>query len=321
MTPSTVHKNSAEAIWSRALQLGIGAENLEQIEPGLVHLKYGNHEEVISFAMSSQTSVITNRIMRKKYLTDYFLTRFNLPSPAFLWTDDINEAKKFLAQYKKIVVKPADGKGGAGVTPGITNEFDLQIAIDLALTSSKFKSALLQQHIEGHHFRILVIDFKHVFALERTPANVIGNGQSTVEELITKKNVATKAKKFWVKIDNALIQHLAQQGCKLEDIPPLNTEISLSLVSNASFGGTTKDVTAKLGNSVKKKAIEVAKKFSCPCLGIDVISPTIENEFGIINELNSSPSLIIHLYPNEGEAQDVVTPFIAMLYPELGLLV
>ena len=79
-----------------------------------------------------------------------------------------------------------------GVTAGIQNVESLDDALDnVWCYVKKGKNFLAQEFIEGDDCRILVIGYKKCFCLQRSPACVVGDGKSTIEDLVDKGKIKT----------------------------------------------------------------------------------------------------------------------------------
>ena len=89
-----------------------------------------------------------------------------------------------------LVIKPIDGNHGRGITTNIQNWEQALNAFHLAKKVST--SVIVEQYITGEDYRILVINHKLVAAARRLPAQVKGDGKSTVQQLIDQTNADPK---------------------------------------------------------------------------------------------------------------------------------
>ena len=158
-------------------------------------LRRGEKHTFIYQSLTELTSDPMYKISANKYLTNFTLKKFGLPITNFKLGKDINDAKKFLKKYKKIVIKPLSANQGKGITIGIKKASELQEAIDGALKytvrnkldSTYKKNFLLEKAVPGDDHRLLVINFKIVFAIKKIPAYVVGDGEGTIKQLIEKR--------------------------------------------------------------------------------------------------------------------------------------
>src|SRR5690606_7644479 len=89
---------------------------------------------------------------------------------------------------KPIVIKPKTTNFGVGVTifTGAFSKEDYETAFQLAFQYDE--TVLIEEFLSGKEYRFLVIGDEVVGVLHRVPANVIGDGKSTIEELVAEKN-------------------------------------------------------------------------------------------------------------------------------------
>jgi cyanophycin synthetase len=146
-----------------------------------------------------------------------------------------------------IVVKPLDGNHGKGASINVNNYEDAVAGFEFA---KKYSSrVIVEKFITGYDFRVLVIDNKVVAAAQRVPANVVGNGTNTIQELIDSENedprrgyghenVLTE-----ITVDRDTTDLLKKKGYTLETVPPDGEVVYLKSTANLSTGGTSIDVT------------------------------------------------------------------------------
>src|SRR5690606_38844086 len=106
----------------------------------------------------------------------------NVPAQASAGEPAANEA--FLAQTKRVVVKPLRGEQGAGITVDVQSVDGLHRAIDSA--RAHCPSVLLEEFVEGDDLRLIVIAGELVAAAIRRPAEIVGTGRHRIRELIDK---------------------------------------------------------------------------------------------------------------------------------------
>lgn len=226
-----------------------------------------------------------------------------------------------------VVIKPVIGHKGIGVTANIHNDRELEFAYDRAVEASprQREHIIVEKYIPGADFRLLCVGGKFVAAVERRPAYVIGDGRSTIEELIQDENeiparqdTPTSALSP-ILIDNALSNYLDQQGLSLDSVLERDRRVYLRKVANISAGGISIDVTPTVHPDNIILAEEIAQYFHIVCFGIDVISTDLsrswkEGEFGII-EINAAPGILMHLKPAIGESIDVPGKILDHLFP------
>jgi cyanophycin synthetase len=85
-----------------------------------------------------------------------------------------------------VAVKPVAGHKGKGVTANIQNSEELGKAFHQALEASpdNYSPIIVEKYISGSDFRLLCVGGKFVAGLERRPPFVVGDGNSSISELI-----------------------------------------------------------------------------------------------------------------------------------------
>src|SRR5699024_592106 len=144
-----------------------------------------------------------------------------------------------------LVLKPTDANGGRGVFSNLKSESSLKDALHHVRTVLGYKEVIIEEYLPGVEYRIIVLEDKVVGALNRVPANVIGDGMSTIRELIRIKNKERKQnphlKSRMIKIDDEVRELLYLHGYTLDTIPREGEVVTLRLTSNLSTGGDSVD--------------------------------------------------------------------------------
>jgi len=158
-----------------------------------------------------------------------------------------------------------------------------------------------------------VIDYQTRAVAYRMPANVIGDGVKTIEELINAKNIG-RGEDYThpllkIKVDYEVERHLTEQKLKLQSIPKKDELIFLRKNSNLSTGGDSIDLTEEMPDFYKKIAEKAAKAAGLKIAGIDIIIKDIQktpnNKNYIIVELNAPAMLSMHNFPYAGKNRNV----------------
>jgi cyanophycin synthetase len=226
-----------------------------------------------------------------------------------------------------VAVKPVSGHKGIGVTAEVRDEEELESAYRRAVKAIPENEPIriiVEKSISGADFRLLCVNGKFVAATERRPAWVVGDGHSTIEELIRKENrklgrldTPTSAMTK-IQCDDALEQYLEQQDLSLDDVLETDRTVYLRKVANLSAGGVSIDATRTIHPDNIILAQDIAQHFNLVCLGIDVIARNISESwkssgFSII-EINAAPGILMHLNPAIGESVDVPSYILETFY-------
>ncbi len=248
-----------------------------------------------------------------------FLKILGFPVPK---GDIVLSKKEALGVAKKIgypvAVKPVVGHKGIGVTADVRDEDDLEAAYGRAVEAIPENEPIriiVEKSIRGKDYRLLCVNGKFVAATERRPASVIGDGYSTIDELIEKENRKSArldtptSPMSKIQRDEAMELYLDEQGLSLDSVIDTDTTVYLRKVANLSAGGMSINATHNVHPDNIILAQDIAQHFRLVCLGIDVISENLsqslkENGFAIL-EINAAPGILMHLNPAVGESVDV----------------
>lgn len=211
-----------------------------------------------------------------------------------------------------LVVKPCDGSLSHHVTYPIHSETQLLQAINVA---KEYTSAfIIEKYIKGNLFRASVINRDTIFICQKENANVLGDSNSSIEELINIKNnqknrgetkqMNTTLHQIPINID--LISNLKKQGLDLQSIPKINEKIYLQKKFTLSNGCDIINVTDVVHKDNEELFLKIANILESDLVGIDFICPDITKSYKeqetTILETNSLPYIDMHQYPSHGDS-------------------
>ncbi|MCC7445898.1 MAG: cyanophycin synthetase [Anaerolineae bacterium] len=297
-----------------------------RLTPGgsLIQLGYGVYQKRIMASETSNTSAIAVDICQEKPLTNRMLRTIGLPVPDSGPARSADEAWEVAQDIGlPVVVKPENGNQGKGVSVGLTTEIEVRAAYEIARA---FGRVLVEKHIEGQDYRLLIVNGKMVAAARRDPARVVGDGKHTIAQLVEIANQDPRRRPGHsgtltrIRLDDSVRLVLDQQGLTLESIPQPDQVVKLRSNSNLSTGGTAADVTDAVHPLNARMGELAAQILALDVAGIDIlcqdISRPLAEQNGAIVEVNAAPGLRMHLYPAEGQPRDVGVPIVQMLYPD-----
>lgn len=217
-----------------------------------------------------------------------------------------------------MAVKPVVGHKGIGVTADVRDAEELKSAFGRALKAipeEQPTQVIVEKSISGADFRLLCVNGRFVAATERRPASIVGDGSSTIAELIKRENrkparMDTPTSPLSkIQCDEAMEMYLDEQSLSLDSVIEKERTVYLRKVANLSAGGVSIDATRTLHPDNIILAQDIAQHFRLTCLGIDVIARNLSKswksgDFGII-EINAAPGIFMHLNPAVGESVDV----------------
>ncbi|MCZ4319678.1 cyanophycin synthetase [Aequorivita viscosa] len=291
----------------------------------LCQLGYGANQKRIQATVTSETSSIGVELACDKEDTKYLLEQAEVLVPR----GDIIGRERSLEDACRyvgfpLVVKPVGGNHGRGITVNIKNYDDALVAFHAAKEVSN--KVIIEKYITGDDYRVLVINNVLVAAAKRTPANVVGDGKSTIKELVTivnkdsrrgygHENVLTK-----ITINDLTRTVLAAKGYTEDSVPAAGEMVILKDTANLSTGGTAEDVTDILHPANVSMAERISKIIDLDICGIDImttdISKPLEETGGAVIEVNAGPGFRMHLAPTTGLPRNVAAPVVDKLFPQ-----
>lgn len=291
----------------------------------LIQFGTGARLRRIEASITSETPYLSVSIAQDKMLTNRVLSTLGIPVPAQMRVHDVEEA---VAGAKRlgfpVAVKPIDGNQGRGVRPGVWSVEEVREAYVAA--ESKGSGVLVEKHIEGLDYRLLVVDGKMIAAARRIPGHVVGDGVNTVERLIELLNQDPRRGDGHEKVltrlelDEEADWMLKRAGYRRDGVPERGVKVWLRAAANLSRGSTAVDVTDEVHPDNQLLAVRAARALGLDLAGVDFITPDISRSHldvgGGVTEVNAAPGLRMHLAPSEGPARPVADRVIAHLFPQ-----
>ena len=291
-------------------------------ESNFYQLGYGKQGRIIESAIGYQTSCISVDMASDKLLTKELLKLQNLPvakgAKVYNVINLLNEGEYI---GYPLVLKPQFGNQGKGIILNISNEKELISAYEAL--KGKFKDLIIEKYHRGNDYRICVVDYKVTAGSLRNPPYIIGDGKSTIFELINILNenplrgYGHEKPLTRVQIDIELIECLRDMNYNEKSIIKKDEKILLRRNANLSTGGNAIDCTDIICDENKDICIRAAKILGLDICGIDICAEDISKPIyngGIIMEVNAAPGLRMHLYPSKGKKRDVGDDIVNMLY-------
>lgn len=214
-----------------------------------------------------------------------------------------------------MVVKPVSSTFSHHVTLNINDEMTLKKAINVAKIIDC--GVIVERFILGDVHRMMCVGEEFIVCSKRLRASVVGDGKSTISDLIDKLNENSLrgnterkgAALYQIKKEEQLTQYLDAQGLTLNVVLEKEKKVYLSDKSNCSNGAEVINLTEK----VCDENIQLFKKLHM-ALGIavsaidficeDVTQPWHSQSFAFL-ENNSFPAIDPQHYPSTGASVDV----------------
>ena len=247
---------------------------------------------------------------RRKDVCSLLLKRARLPVPEFGIPTTPQQATQIAERLGyPVVVKPVALDGGEAVEADLRDARSVETAYRAAERAGP--PVMVEKHIERRDYRLTVFRDEMIWAVERRPAGVTGDGRSTVADLIERTNAEpgrgedNHSRLKTIKLDEGARQLLREQDLAVDDVPEAGRFVRLARKSNVSAGGTPVAVTDSVHPDNAELAVRAARELSLDLAGVDLILPDIgvswRESGGGICEINACPEIggttSLHLYP------------------------
>lgn len=292
-------------------------------EGNLVQLGYGIRSRRIWTAETDQTGAIAESISSDKDLTKNLLQACGVPVPEGRIVDSPEDAWEAAGEIGvPVVVKPRDGNHGRGVSTELMTREEVEAAYKLALPEGS--DVIVERFVRGNEHRLLVVGGRLAAAARGESASVVGDGRSTILELIDTQ-INTDPRRgttedyplnlVLVDKDPAVRLEITRQGFTPDAIPPLGAEVMIQRNGNVAF-----DVTDLVHPDVAATVSLAARIVGLDIAGVDLvaedISRPLDEQRGAIVEVNAGPGLLMHLKPASGEPRPIGRAIVDSLFPE-----
>jgi len=314
---------STAAIVDAAKRRGIPTTRITD-EASLFQLGLGKYQKRIQAALTSETSHIAVGIASDKDLTNALLREAGLPVPRGEAVTSLARAQDMARRLRgTVTVKPHYGNQGKAVSCDLSTPEEVEQAFKWAREYGR--SVLVEQFIQGKDHRVLVVGDHVVAVARRIPAQVVGDGQRTIRELVDLANrdplrgdghlkPLTR-----LKLDAGAMAVLAKQSLDPDGVPLADQIVLLRENANLSTGGSAIDLTEIIHPANAALCVRAAKKIGLDVAGIDVvcedISQPLDQQGGAIIEVNAAPGIRMHQHPSAGKPHDVGAAIVDMLFP------
>jgi GNAT-family acetyltransferase (TIGR03103 family) len=302
----------ATIIAEEALRRGIAVE-VTDAASGEMRLSRGGRVILTRESLSELTTAVAMSRCDDKRVTRRLLAGAGVAVPDGIELDDgrVDEvAEAFLDRHGDVVVKPARGEQGRGVTVGVRGHDDLR---DAAASAHRFcPDVLVEERVSGEDLRVLVIDGEVVAAAVRRPASVVGTGRDTVRDLIarqSRRRERATGGESSIPLDGTTVAVVVDAGYGMDDVLPEGVHLEVRRTANLHTGGTIVDVTADLHPDLGAAAVRAAEVIGIPVVGLDLMVGSVAGPDFVVIEANERPGLANH------EPQPTAQRFVDLLFP------
>jgi GNAT-family acetyltransferase (TIGR03103 family) len=297
----------ADIIIKEAHRRGIAVEVIDR-EAAYFELSHGGRSVVCRESLSELTTAVAMSRCQDKRVTRRLLAARGLSMPEQQRAGSRVDNLAFLSEHKRIVVKPAQGEQGTGVSVDVRTPRGLEEAVERAGGAD----VILEEMVKGIDLRVIVIDHKCVAAAVRRPPVVVGTGRHTVRDLIEKQSRRREAAtggESRIPLDDETRRCITEAGYELDSILPRDERVVVRKAANLHTGGTIHDVTDTLHPALAQACQIASRVLDIPVVGFDLIVASEREPNYHMIEANERPGLANH------EPAPTAERFLDLLFP------
>jgi glutamate--cysteine ligase len=317
---------STQLLLKAAIKRGISFELLDR-DDNFVLLQKGKLQQYVKQATkTSLDSYSTMLIMENKVVTKKVLEKHGIRVPRGDVYRYIDDAISNFERYNghPIVIKPKSTNFGLGITIFTDYYSNEDYAKALEMAYAYDQTVLIEEFVSGKEYRFLVMGDEVVGVLHRVPANVVGDGIRTIEQLVIEKNKDPLRGKGYrtplerIQLGEVEIMFLKSQSRTISDIPAQGEIVYLRENSNISTGGDSLDFTDDIPESYKRIAVKSAQAAGATFCGVDMMIMDFDQEANDTNysiiEINFNPAIHIHCFPYKGVNRNADEKILDLLF-------
>lgn len=264
--------------------------------------------------------LVANKHGTKVHLTEHGL---NVPKGEIFRRRHKTKALAFFDELPKpLCVKPNNGRLGRCVTASIYDYENYEKAINVV--AEQYKTIVIEESVTGEHFRFFYCHPKVVAVKVGLPLGVIGDGNTTISELIERKNTERAVRALpshpQIEMDEDILRNMTTQGYTIKSVPENGERVMLRFSSGAPAGADS--ISFDL-DTLHPSYLDIVARAcqSVPGLhycGVDIViediyAPATQSNYWFL-ELNANPALISLYYPWEGPLTDVASEMIDTIH-------
>jgi GNAT-family acetyltransferase (TIGR03103 family) len=300
----------ARIIADEARRRGISVDVLDA-EWGELRLTHAGRSIDTRESLSEMTSAVAMSRCDDKRITRRICQAAGLSVPRGRTATGGDDDVAFLREVGEIVVKPARGEQGKGITVGIREPNEMVKAV--ALARQHCPDVLLEELVRGEDLRVIVIGHEVVAAAVRKPATVLGDGRTPIGRLISeqsRRREAATGGESRIPLDEGTVETVRAHGYELDDVLPDGRELPVRRTANLHTGGTIHDVTPALHPALVTASVRASRALDIPVTGLDFLVPDVGGPEHVLIEANERPGLANH------QPQPTAERFVDLLFPE-----
>jgi D-alanine-D-alanine ligase-like ATP-grasp enzyme len=286
---------------------------------------YGSGSRIFNSSITDEESAIGVGLAKSKVDTNRLLKMSGIPVAEQARVRTLEDALSFAEKIGyPVVLKPEAEEQGRGVYANIVDESELKDCWS-SLSNQNYKSIIIEQHIFGYIYRINTVEGHVVRVVKRIPALVVGDGRSTIAELLSYLNkeplrADPNSSMVRLDLDGDVVRTLAKQSYDENSVPPDGKTVYLTSTSSVSRGGHSQDFYEEFHPDNFALCEKTSRVMRLDMTGIDVIAVDASHTWCdgnfVICEVNSQPQLGVshmHIYDDFITQKIKVKPFIRLV--------
>ena len=301
----------SQVIWEEAMRRGIHMEQLVffKLYTDIYRAKIrGSWNYFISIPIPPERANDSAAWMDDKFLLKDALRSVGVASPHIVSVTSLQAALREFYELRPVVVKPQSGSRGRHTTVNVTTEQELTAAFKSAQKLCRYVA--IEHYIEcGSVCRATVIGGKLAGFFQAHPPRVLGDGRSTVAELIAQQNAQKPDRVQNIVLTEEHRRFMSRAGYSESSVLPLGFALALTQRTGRLFGGYTRELLGREHPKLRAYMEKAAAALGTPLVGFDLMIPDPERDpdeqsWGVI-EANSLPYIDLHYLPLEGTPSNV----------------
>lgn len=292
----------------------------------LVQFGHGAYQQRIQATITSKTGHIAVEISCDKEDTHNLLRDLGLPVPTQRMIYNPRAAVRVARHIGyPVVVKPLNANHGRGVSINLTTDEQVEGAFEFAREHGTSKAVLVESFVDGFDHRMLVVNNELVAVAKRVPGHVMGDGKSSIKQLVDQVNedpgrgIGHEKVLTRLELDRPANVLLAAAGFDENTVLPGGEVFYLRNTANLSTGGTAIDLTDVVHPDNREMAERAIRAVGLDVGGVDFLTTDMTKSYkevgGAIVEVNAAPGFRMHVAPSEGKPRDVAGKVMDMLFP------
>jgi cyanophycin synthetase len=316
---------STDAVVQAARARGIPVEHLNPEDGRYLQLGHGARQRRVLASETDDISAVSRSITTDKHLTKRLLRAAGVPVPEGRPVADAEDAWAAASELGlPVAVKPQDRDLAVGV--GLDLRTREQVLAAYRAAREKSANIVVERFAPGVEHRVLVVDGRVVAVARIDPAHVIGDGESTVADLVEmvnrdpRRGPDHRSPLRRLKLDAVALDVLAGQGLTPASVPRRGERILVR--RNPPYlknGGSLTDLTDRIHPEVAARAVDAARALGLRVAGLDVVAEDVgrplEEQGGVVVEVNTGPGLWLHTAPWAETPRPVGEAVVATLFP------